>query len=134
MQQRTNRNRYRLVSRHLIAPYDGYTNLTLQIDRILEATSVPTTATSYSCAWSEYDLLIIQSCQYSNVRESVVVTKAYFNNTSSSTRVQMYDHQSGDRIYEVYQNGTSAVYVAITTGSAGTAAYNVKIYGVKLAK
>lgn len=118
----------------MTTPYDGYTNLALQIDRILEAASVPATATSYSCAWSDYDLLIIQSCFYSNVRESIVVTKEYFAVTSSTSRVMLYDHQSGDRIYEVYKNGTSAVYAAITTGSAGTVSLNLKIYGVKLAK
>jgi len=118
----------------VVSFYDSYTNLALQIDRILEAASVPTTATSYSCAWSDYDLLIIQSCFYSNVRESIVVTKGYFAVTSSTSRVMLYDNQSGGRIYEVYKNGTSAVYAAITTGSAGTASLNLKIYGVKLAK
>lgn len=63
-----------------------------------------------------------------------MVTKGYFNGTSSSTRVQLYDHQGSDRIYDVYKNGNDAVYAFVSSGSAGTAAINIKIYGVKLAK
>ena len=96
---------------------------------ILETSNVPTTATSYSCNWSNYDLLIVCACQYGNIDENTIVTNSYFSLTTSELRILLYNGRRS-RNYEVYQNGSNAVY--IKAGQEESTQYRVRIYGIKL--
>jgi len=110
---------------------DGYTNLKIEVNSICyTGNSVPTTATSYPCAWSGYDLLIICAVHYSNTRGTTVVPVTYFAETDSNSRPVAFD-TSANFGYDVYKNGNNAVYVRAgkTDSTRG-----VRIYGVKLAK
>lgn len=110
---------------------DNYTNLKIEVTSICyTGYSVPTTETSYSCAWSGYDLLIICAVHYSNTRGTIVVPVTYFAETNSSARPVVYD-PSVNVGYEVYKNGDDAVYIK---AGATDSARGVRIYGVKLAK
>ena len=110
---------------------DSYTNLKIEIKSICyTGYSVPTTATSYSCAWSGYDFLIICAMHYGNTRETIVVPVTYFAETNSSTRPVVYDPYANSG-YDVYKNGNNAVYIK---AGATDSARGIRIYGVKLAK
>ena len=110
---------------------DGYTNLKIEVNEICyTGYSVPTTETSYSCAWSGYDLLIICAVHYGNTRETIVVPVTYFSGTNSGSRPVVYDPYAKSG-YDVYKNGNNAVYIK---AGATDSARGVRIYGVKLAK
>ena len=110
---------------------DGYTNLKIEAELICDTGySVPTTETSYSCAWSGYDLLIICAVHYGNTRETIVVPVTYFSGTNSGSRPVVYDPYAKSG-YDVYKNGNNAVYIK---AGATDSARGVRIYGVKLAK
>lgn len=114
----------------MTTPYDGYTNLKIEVNSICSNYSIPTTATSYSCAWSGYDLLIICAIHYGNTRGSTVVPVNYFVGTDSGARPMVYDPYVNYG-YEVWKNGNNAVYIK---AGATDSARGVRIYGVKLAK
>lgn len=97
--------------------------------KLLEVANISSTeATSYSCNWSNYDLLIICGCFYGNVCETIVVPKDYFSTTNSSRRVRI-NNAAYSRIYNVYKNGNNAIY--ILADQSETTAFGIQIYGVK---
>lgn len=110
---------------------DGYTNLKIEATSICyTGYSVPTTETSYPCAWSGYDLLIICAVHYDNTRGTIVVPVTYFAETYSSSRPVVFD-PTVNVGYDVWKNGNNAVYIR---AGATDSARGVRIYGVKLAK
>lgn len=101
---------------------------TIKTDLLLDQKSIGTTATSYSCAWSGYDLLIIVCAFYSNFMDTIVIPVSAFAATTSGGRPFVADSIHGKN-FEVYQDGASSVY--IKGGQAADATYGVRIYGVK---
>lgn len=101
---------------------------TVKTDLLLDEKSIGTTATSYACAWSGYDLLIIACAFYSNIMDTIVIPVSAFAATTSSGRPFVADSIHGKN-FEVYKDGTSSVY--IKGGQAADATYGVRIYGVK---
>lgn len=91
------------------------------------STEFSTTASAHSANWQNYDLLIIQACQYDNVRESTVVTRDYFSTTSNGARPLVYDYE-GSIKYEVWQNGNGSVNII---SSKSQAMLRLKIFGIK---
>lgn len=108
----------------------SYSGLT--IDELLIKSAIPTDATSYSCNWSVYDLLIICAGQYGNINETEVVPVEYMKTTSSGTKVQLMNTRNGDKKYNVYKDGDNALYIVAL--QADTDAYAIRIYGVKFGK
>ena len=107
---------------------DTLANRHKSIVQLMSQVTIPTTATSYSCAWSGYDLLIICTIYYNNIDEAIVVPTSYFAGTSTGGRVQIYS-TPGSNEYDVYQNGNNAVYIKANTSVNNR---GVRIYGVKL--
>ena len=98
--------------------------------QLLNATNISSTeATSYPCNWSNYDLLIICGCYYGNACETIVVPKGYFSGTNSAQRVKI-NNDAYSRKYNVYKNDNNSVY--ILADQSETAAYGIRIYGVKI--
>lgn len=109
----------------------GFTFFRLYRNRrtqLLDASSIPTTAQSYSCAWSNYDYLEINSGSYNNMSAQFFVTKDYFENTSAGGRAQLYD-ATNSRTYEIYKHDDSHVYIKASV--AGDATHHVRIYGIR---
>lgn len=104
-------------------------NNLLQVDTLLTANSIPTSAQSYNCNWSDYTFLLICATQYSNAEESILVPTFYFDITNVGTRVRIYNGIR-DVIYDVYKNTNTSVYIA--GSQAGTEALRIRIYGIKL--
>ena len=100
-----------------------------QIEALCTAQDIPLTATSYSCKWANYDLLIIWATQYSNVCATSVVPTSYFSTTTSTKRV-LLNNEWYSRRYQIYQNGADYVYMLANQTEASE--YRVTIYGVKL--
>lgn len=100
-------------------------------DLLLSQRNVPTTATAYACDWASYDILIINGMFYSNTVSSYVVTKDYFNDTTSGGRVMVIDPVNSNRRYAVYKKDDENIYALMESGTTG-AAYGINIYGVKL--
>ena len=99
------------------------------INQIFLQTSaeIGTTPTAFSVNWQNYDVLIIEACQYSNPRETMVIPVSQFGGTSSSMRPIAYD--AGDDIdYEVYQNGSGSIYVS---ASKSDSKLRLRIFGIK---
>lgn len=101
---------------------------TVKIDLLLDEKSIGTTATSFPCLWSGYDLLIIACAFYSNIMNTIVLPVSAFTATTASGRPFVADSIHGKN-FEVYRDGTSSVY--IKGGQAADATYGVRIYGVK---
>ena len=98
--------------------------------QLLNASNISSAeATSYTCNWSNYDLLIICACFYGNINETIVVPNAYFRTTASSQRVRI-NNSWYSRKYDVYKNGDDSVY--ILAEQSETDAYGIRIYGVKI--
>lgn len=98
-----------------------------QCNLLLSMWPVPTTAISRPCEWSGYDLLIFEAVSYYNITGSVVVPSDYFAETTASVRVLVTD-PINNKHYQVYQNGSSAVYVlGNETAEQGR---GVRIYGI----
>ena len=103
-------------------------NKNVQIKQILRVSNIPQEATSYSCDWSSYDLLIIEALFYGNVTESYTIPVSYFKSTDSGSRPIITD-SIYNRSYEIYKNTSSSVYIyAYQQESNG---YGIRIYGVK---
>lgn len=100
-------------------------------DLLLSQFNVPATATSYACDWASYDILIINGMFYGNTVSSYVVTKDYFNGTTSGGRVMVIDPVNGNIRYGVYKKDAGNIYALTESGTPG-AAYGIRIYGVKL--
>ena len=100
-------------------------------DLLLSQLNVPATATSYACDWANYDILIINGMFYGNTVSSYVVTKDYFNGTTSGGRVMVIDPVNSNRRYAVYKKDNENIYALTESGTPG-AAYGIRIYGVKL--
>ena len=115
---------------NMVGNTNGILNKGVVTDQLLLESNIPQTATSYSCAWSGYDLLIFSATQYSNIASTVIVPTSYFSGTSSGTRVLLYSPQFA-RNYQIYQNGNNAVYMSADQAESTT--YRIRIYGVKLA-
>ena len=98
-----------------------------QIYTLLDARSIPTTATSYGTAWKGYDLLIVCTMFYENIESSIIVPGSYFDTTTSTHRIEIVDHSG--RNYEVYKDGDSAIFVKASTTSS---IHGVRIYGLKV--
>ena len=98
------------------------------VTNILDVKNIPTTAKSYECDWASYDLLIINATQYTNIMESMTIPVSYFNTTYDGVR-PILKNTVHDRIYYVYKNGDSAVY--IQAGQSASDIYGIRIYGVK---
>ena len=100
------------------------------LDEIFAQSSIPTTATSYSCPWGNYDFLIVRCGAYNNTAASITVpTSKYFDNTSSSARIQLPFPNVEGLTYTVYQNGSNAIYAAATTVDANR---YLRIWGVRV--
>lgn len=98
--------------------------------QLLYAANISSTeATSYSCNWSEYDLLIICAMFYGNILETIVVPNFYFSTTNSNRRVKINNVENSRR-YSVYKNGNNAVY--ILADQSEKEAFGVQIFGVKI--
>ena len=97
------------------------------VTELLRELSIPTTATSYNCNWSDYDFLLIYALHYSNLRSCNVVPKSAFSNTTAGSRPFVYDGVDS-RYYAVYKDGNTKVYIGSNTSDA---AHGVCIYGVK---
>ena len=100
-------------------------------DLLLSQFNVPATATAYACDWANYDILVINGMFYSNTVSSYVVTKDYFNGTTSTARVMVLDPVNSNRRYAVYKKDDENIYALMESGTTG-AAYGINIYGVKL--
>ena len=88
---------------------------------------IGTSATSFSCNWQNYDLLMLCSTQYNNVCETVTVPTLYFRNTGSGDRPRISDTLNNVRL-EAWQNGEGSITAVSTTSSA---IIRLRIYGVK---
>lgn len=108
----------------------SYSGLT--IDELLVKSAIPTNATSYSCNWSVYDLLIICAGQYGNINETKVVPVAYMKGTTGDRKVQLMNTRNGEKKYNVYKDGDNALYIVAL--QEDTDAYVIRIYGVKFGK
>lgn len=97
---------------------------------LLDERDIPTTATSKSCAWQNYEILIFCLVHYGNIRASIIAPKSYFQNTHSSGRVILIDSSGSDVIprYSIYQNGSGSVYVEATISSSDN--FGIRIYGI----
>ncbi len=95
-------------------------------DTILDIKSVPTSFTSYSCAWSGYDFLLLCAMYYGNIRVTILEPISDFAISSNGRRPLLADAALA---YEIYQNGDSAVYVKANQTQTD---YGVKIFGIKL--
>lgn len=95
-------------------------------DELVSKLDIPTTATSYPCNWNNYHFLIINHQFYNNIYSSIVVPRSYFATTDSSKRVRIYT-PTGDKNWEVYKNGASAVYIK---ASVSDSTNGIGIFGV----
>lgn len=102
---------------------------TVKADLLLDQKSIGTTATSYDCAWSDYDFLIIACAFYANIMDTNVIPVSVFDTTTSGARPFVTDSIHG-RNFEVYKDTATSVY--IRGGQAADAIYGVRIYGVKI--
>lgn len=93
---------------------------------LLNRLDIPTTFTSYACNWSQYRLLIFCQIYYGNIMSTIVVPSSYINITTSGTRIMMYT-PSADRTWEIYKNGTDALYMKASSSSS---TQGIRIIGI----
>ena len=103
---------------------------TIKSVEILSVANVPSTATSYACNWSIYDLLLVQTRYYGNIRSSNICSVDYFDTTSDGRRIYALDTVSNYR-YEIYKDGNNAVMV-LQNGGTPDSRYGIYIYGIKM--
>ena len=102
----------------------------LQVIQILEARNIPqNTKTDFNCHWENYDLLCIQAMFWSNIRDSVIVPKIYFQTTAEGKRPQLGDNEGNTRI-ELWQNGVGKVTILSRWDQQSF--YGADIWGYKL--
>ena len=103
---------------------------TLFTPTLLKDTGVLTynTEASFACNWSAYGILIISLTFYSNVFATVVVSSAWFDTTTASTRVLISGNSSGNNvIVEVRKNDSGNIYCKLVTNSSYI---HVTVYGL----
>ena len=112
-----------------------YPSVYARTDTLLNITSnVPTTATSYSCNWTNYDLLIWNATFYNNIFASTVVPKGWFDTTSPTRVIIVFNPSTGIR-FDLYKNGNDAVYASRdTTQITLPANHGFSLLGVKFNK
>lgn len=79
-----------------------------------------TEAISYPCDWTKYRYLIVAVGAYGNVQACAIVPRAYFNSTTSGSRVQLFTFTSAGEVLfysEVYKNGDNAIYIRLSVAS-----------------
>lgn len=118
----------------LIQMYDSngnvYPKSKISATSLLNQKSIPTTATSYSCAWSGYDFIIIESIYNGDVHSQLVIPTSWFAGTTSTTRV-ILSEPIADFYYVIYANGNNAIYARGSVAASDT--YGIKIWGVNSA-
>lgn len=97
------------------------------IVQIYSSLNIPTTATSVSCNWSDYEALVFDVQRYSNHLASIVVDKTWFNSTNSNARVFLINPRDTTLFYEIWKNGADTIYVS---ASSENSTYGIKIYGI----
>ena len=100
--------------------------------QLLYTSGVPTTATSYSLnqPFTNYNFLLLEFRQYSNIWAQYLLPTSYFDNTAEGSRpVLFYVDTNGARTtINVYKNTTSSVYVK--SNVEYSTAYHVVIIGL----
>ena len=105
----------------------GSTGQEPRIVNLMEKTNVSTSATSVSCYWTGYDLLVFEAVSNGNINGTVVVPPDWFAATTASVRVLVTD-PINNKHYQVYQNGDSSVY--ILGNEAAASGRGVRMYGI----
>lgn len=84
---------------------------------------LPSTETSFPCAWKNYRLLIFAWCFYNSVIMTNVVPASVFDGTTTNRVIYLSTTQEG----YVVKNGDNAV---IIKNSSGNQYVQVKVWGV----
>lgn len=96
-------------------------------------TKIPSSATTYNLSESfmNFNFLLVEIMQYDNVWLSCLVTTAYFNNTTSSSRIVLkYSlNTSTLGVFQVYKASNTQFIVVGTGSDFDTDAYHVRISG-----
>lgn len=79
--------------------------------------------TSYNCDWSQYKILIITYCFYSNILMTNVVATSEFANTANGRFIYLASDQS----VSIRKNGNNAIYISY---SGSNQYVQVKVWGV----
>lgn len=101
------------------------------VELLTTSNSITTTATSYNLNddFTKYKSIVIQMCRYDNVYQSIMVSSAYFNNTSAGVRPLLGMWNENTYAIQVYKNTTTKAYIKANSNLGSDII--VRMYGIK---
>lgn len=109
----------------------GRSNLGLSGTQILNTTSITTTATSFNCAWDDYDFLSFAPGISGVPASGLFVPTSFFVNTTSSIYIALpVFNASGTFAFQirVYQNGSGKMYIYL--GQSTSLTPRLRVWGI----
>lgn len=106
-------------------------NLGLSGTQILNTTSITTTATSFNCAWDDYDFLSFAPGISGIPASGLFVPTSFFANTTSSIYIALpVFNASGTFAFQirVYQNGSGKMYIYL--GQSTSLTPRLRVWGI----
>ena len=102
-------------------------------DELAIVSPLPTSETSYTLnhSFTDYNIIVLQYCNYNNVLSSVTISSAYLDATTTGSKVLMPCWSSGGTyhgIIGVRKNTANSLYVETTVTASNS---RLRVYGVQ---